>query len=107
MATRSGHKAGARVDDVALFQPSIGYGLTHGDMGIGRARPHEPQRALVHMLGRVDIDCACNLAAKTVFGQFSAGFDAGQARLERGKEVISSKRCDRSTYPSRGDRIAL
>ncbi len=84
---RPGNKPGARVDDIGLFQPGIGNRLSHRDIGIGRPRPHETQRALVDMFGRIDVDGPGNLAAKPVFGHLRAGFDPGFTCLEAGQNL--------------------
>ena len=79
------------IDDLVFGQARLRDGLAHRDMGIGRPRPHEAQRALVDMFGRVDLEGARNLATKAVFDHVGVGLDPratnAQGRLHFGGGV--------------------
>jgi hypothetical protein len=73
---------------LALFQPRVGDGLAHGDMRIGGAGSHEPQGALVHVIGGVDLECSGDPAAKAVLGHFGNGLDPRTSGLEGGGDLL-------------------
>ena len=79
---RAHDQAGARIGDIAFFQPGICDRLLHGDEVIGRTRTHEAQVALVDMVFQHDLGHAVDLAAKAVLGIFRRENDAGSARLQ-------------------------
>ncbi|CUH54075.1 hypothetical protein SHM7688_03545 [Shimia marina] len=67
------NKPGALIHDLRFGQPRIGNGLAHGDMGIGRTRPHEAQGALVDMFLDVDVDMTGDLAAEAMLAHLRTG----------------------------------
>ena len=51
-------------------QASIFDGLFHRQIGVGGSGAHKAVGAFVDMLGRVNLERACDLTAKTVLGHF-------------------------------------
>ena len=84
---RTRHQPGARMRDQIVAQARIGNRLAHRDIGIGRARPHEAERALVHMLFHIQVDGTRDLAAKAMLDHRLVGPDPRPPGLERGQNL--------------------
>ncbi len=87
-AAGAGDQTGADVGDGAFVQPRIGDRLLHRDIGIGGARPHEAQGALVDMILDVDLEIAGHPAAKAALGHFFVEIDPRLACLQRGQHLL-------------------
>ena len=85
---RPGNQTRPLIHDLVFGQACIGNGLAHGDMRIGRTRPHEPQGPLVHVIGHVQLERARDLAAESMLDHIGVGFDTGCTGLERGQNLL-------------------